>query len=610
MKSTDIFNLDLKDIIHLVEEYMKKSQSIAKDLPNIPEKKYKIIYNFIKLDNKEYIYISNLLKFYNIIYLNNKQYLAKIVEILNILEEFIMEQNKNIDVYNKLIKVIEYLECLVIEKNYKNKNDKDEDDLILSYLKVIAKGYERSGNKTDTTNCHKLIKQSNNKLKERKLNNIINIKNSSSRKKYESEYYDLTKTIDFFVTLIVLKDKFSKCNGYGNYSKYINNETFLKNQDNIMKIIWYIMENIKEKYKLEYDDLFQLNNNKKINSWDLEYLLDEYKSQYLNSIGFNIDSYFQLNNILDNIIKLFSNLFDINITNKTNLNIWNNNILKYDVIKNNITIGELFLDLDNSINSTYIFPKCDEDSINIGVIIKSYLNDTQIFDIVDFIHTLSYTLKYIVNNNDKVEFSYDHNYILEHLMEYVFWYPKMMKLISSNKHGTKLNESQIEKIINYRDLTIGFEIIRDITLSFYDQIIYTQQFIDKFRNINGIDDCLLIFYNLFKKISEKISPDINFQNGILYPGIDYSEQFGNNGLYYCKLTNKILAAQIFSKIIENKKYNNLKEIIDKLINNSKDEISSFISGEINLDGFIKIHNIPKNDDVTESEYSNTYTEKK
>lgn len=559
-----------KDIDNMAEIFIKKSVKrmnlLLDDGPLI---------DLLKEDIDEYLYISSLFNFLAVINNNKDIYYINLKKIDN----YINKLNSNKQIYNKICE-------------YKKAKGHD-----LLFLQKVIQGYEKVGIKIDGR-LNDIIRV------ESALNVVIPYEENITvnRKKKEEEYYNkFKKYTSSLLNNIILKNKWAVSHKEGCYSDYVNKYNLAKNSENINKFLYNLLYCIKEKYNDEHTALLDLNKGTAINSWDLEFLLKKYRDS--EELGIDVSKYFSHETCIPQVFEVFENIFNIIIIKVQDVEpLWGKNVQKYVIKVQDNIIGTFYLDLLNNynLNKCFLIPNFDK---IVGILIKS--GKTQFFkvnDLVSFFHDFTHIIQYILSSNN-----IKHNLLNVvnneidliktpcFIMEYIFWTPGIIKKLSSHyKTQAKLTDDNINQIIKMRDLTLGFEFKKHITLAFYDQVIYSSDELLKICTKKDVNETL--FYNVFQKINKLISPEINIPSYVLYPGTPINYMFGSNAIYYNYLWNKVYAAELFYKT---KSLDDLKATLQKLIlNPDKKSI-------VDLEGFINIHNITVDNST---EYSNYYTE--
>lgn len=577
MSQDIIWKYTSNELTMLVNNFITNSKKRMQNITNDNPKNTLMLLNE---DINEYLYISSLLNFLTII-TKNIMYTDSLKKI-NI---YINKINSDKTLFSKIY------DC------YKKGKYMDED---LLFMQKVVNGYEKVGINIDNIlDISSSIFECEKKLSINVPQVNLNNSNKNIRKNKEEQYYkNFTQYISKMNDNILLKHKYALLRGDKSFSDYTNKYNLSKTSENINKFLYNLLLCIEEKYLIEYESLIALNNNNPLNSWDIDYLLDIYKKKHNPDI--NVEEYFPLDNTLKHIFGVFGDIFGISVESNNNNNLWNKSVKKYTLSINEHILGVFYFDFFNNYNidKCFMVPSSIYYSILIKNLKSPYLKMGEIISIVhDFTHIVQY---FISANSCKYNFlnimnnEIDFIKIPSFIMEYIFWTPGIIKKISGHyKTNNKLDDDTINKLIYLRDVTLGFDLKKHITIAFYDQVIYSS---DELINICNEGKNQNVFNKVFDKINKLISPEINIQEYILYPGIPLNYFFGCNAVYYSYLWNKVHAAEIYSNI---NNFNDLKMALKKLLNNT------FKKGEISLEGFIKLHNIPN---IKSENYTNHYTE--
>ena len=141
------------------------------------------------------------------------------------------------------------------------------------------------------------------------------INDGNTRKTIESFYSKKYNNIfDHLSKLLVLRDKRAKILSYNCHSDFKSHIQMTKNSDNIKKFLTELLYKLDFRYKRELDTIIKIankyDNGSKINSWDIQYYITKWKQEY----GINentLKEYFELNNTLSEIFKIYEKIFNI-----------------------------------------------------------------------------------------------------------------------------------------------------------------------------------------------------------------------------------------------------------------------------------------------------------
>lgn len=468
------------------------------------------------------------------------------------------------------------------------------------------------------------------------------------RKKIEVLYSDKFKdSIEPIINGVILKDKHAKLLSYASHSDYKAHNQMIKSSDNIKNFLTDLIERLDYRYKKEIDSISSSNNCKVINSYDIPFFLNKWKIEY----GVNdntIREYFEYNNTIKMIIKIYESLFNIKfkIINSVE-NIWHCDVIIYKIqdLNNNSTtnIGILYLDLLSRegkykqtrcfcLRSGCYYP-CNKERFqtpiasivaslgsnnNVENKLKSLLLTHQ--EVISIFHEFGHAMhhifgktKYIIFSGTKVELDFIET--PAQVLDLLCWEKNTLKLLSCHFQTKKqLPDEIINKLIKIKNLDVGLHYKKHILLSLFDQMVYSSEsFINLCNKTNQKEELAYLLTNLYKKIFNETMISncktdkykINLNSNLILPVEWLQTLCGNDAQYYCYTWSRVLSADIFNEKFKGKPIDKKigEEFRKNILNygGSKDSykiVCDYLKRKPEINGFLNMFDLD-----TDAEYS-------
>lgn len=397
------------------------------------------------------------------------------------------------------------------------------------------------------------------------------IKNINIRKLVDYNYsLNKNDVMEHIAKLIVLHDKHAKILGYNNHCEYILENKMCNKSDQIQLFL-----------KKSLNKINKLNNDINTKIWDHYYYTNLWK--YEN--GYNDDLvkvYFEINSVVDKLIKLYELLFSIKFIKLNNVDKWNNDLIVFSICdKNNNNLGYLYLDLykrNGKINNTrcvclqsacmyplslnkYIKPiivLCMSfDKFTNGKTLLTYDDVTELFYEFGFVmHHIFGKTKYVIFSGTNVE--PDFVEIPAEMLKLLSYEPYIIKYMSEHYcKKDKMSDTLINKIIQLKNLKNNLGYKKNIIMASMDQIIYSSASFVKFCETSLFENSKDIIEPGFKMLYKQLFKEIVGKcNKNMYLPYDFCQIITNfDTQYYNILWSKMIAIDIFNVNIKNKEIN-------------------------------------------------------
>jgi Zn-dependent oligopeptidase len=438
---------------------------------------------------------------------------------------------------------------------------------------------------------------------------------SNSRKKMSIIFNSVAKeNLNILKKIIRIRYKISNIFGHKDFVSYMLSYNRLATLKEINYLLGKLIPILKEKANKEYNELLKISGKKYLYDYDISYYSNMYKKKFLNIDEQKIKEYFPSNYTIDKIIKIYADLFCINIKKiKGDKNqYWNENVDLYIVNdnKDGKKLGYFYLDLyprygkfthaaTFEIQNTYRNVN-DIRILPITAIVCNFTpinnkNNIALFtfsEIVTFCHEFGHGLHNILSNVKYVSLSgisMENDFAETPSQFFEFWCFNNDFLRKISRHyitKKSLPDNIITNIKKNKSYNIGLHFLTQILYIKYDLIIHHQKYINK-KYLHDIwfDICNdLLPFKILKKS---------------YPMCRFDHLMGYEVGYYGYLWSIIYAYDAFSLFEENGIFNKSlgkkfrKEILEKGGTvNAKKMLENFLgrktSNKSFFDSFVKL----------------------
>lgn len=437
----------------------------------------------------------------------------------------------------------------------------------------------------------------NKKITEDSFNSFMSyIEDSDTRKIIESRFYSkCEENIERFMELICLRDDQAKMLGCNNYIDMLIGTNGYA--DKIKDLLSDLIKFTEKSYQKEINTLKKASNGS-LNSWDIDYLIAEWKKMYgVSEDDFSRDMRTDI--VTKKVLKLYEKYFRIDFYEILD-DKWSDDVNSFEIRKDGKLLGIMYLDLFTRINKikhTKIFT-LNSKNVPIVCISMSIKNDNiRYTDVQTFVKCLSQTLMIVFNQTEYSIFCGEYSEtkftdIYSKLYEKICWEKDLMMHLSGK------NETVIKKCIKMRKIGNAIKIRRKIVDAYFDIIIHSSdKFIELFKKVLQTKDTLSIdkaMKDVYEKLYKKImGTDINYNSGIFKP-VGWLQTY--ESLYFGDLLSDIYASDLYvSRLKKNykKRYIHQEILNNIVINVPKTDILSrtenYLNREINIQNFIDMN---------------------
>lgn len=294
-----------------------------------------------------------------------------------------------------------------------------------------------------------------------------------------------------------------------------------------------------------------------LKAWDISYFSEKLQQEKYSYSNEELKQYFQLPIVIKGLFKLIYQLYGIEFVANHKIPIWHSDMQTFNVIKNGIVIGNLYMDLSarsgkqsgawmNSAQDKYSYE--GQDFIPQAYIICNFtppLNGSPsllTFDEVQTLfHEMGHALHHLLTKIDHFAISgingveWDAVELPSQFMEYFTWNYHILRTITKHiKSGTELPLELYNKVLSSRHYQSGLQMLRQLEFSIFDLVLHQAQT----SNL----DYLALLEQIRKDIAVTIPPKYNrFPNTFSHI---FAGGYGSG--YYSYKWAEVLATDIFA----------------------------------------------------------------
>jgi Zn-dependent oligopeptidase len=509
-------------------------------------------------------------------------------------EQFLNSQH---GIYKKLLEIkkhelshedSQFIEALIkcYNKNGINLSEKNKillkkvDTEIENIKSSIIKHIQHSENSIMTISYDKLngmplhiintfenIDCDNVKIKLNKLNYNLcmsYIKKDKVRKDIEILYSNNkhSSIMEQIAKLVVYRDKHDKLLTFANHSEYILSNKMCSKSEYIQTFLKKMSE------KLDINS----------NIYDTQYKLEQWKQ----TNGLNNDivkEYFEVNDVIHKIIKIYELMFTVEFTKINNVSKWCNDMLVYN-IKGNGVNGYLYLDLFNRdgkskqircfcLQSSCMYPvisgKYIKPIVMLGASFNKYTNNTCLLnfdEVTSLFHEFGHVMHHIFGKTKYIIFSgmsVEDDFIETpaQILEQLCYEPYIIKYLSNHYcKKEKMSNNLIDKIIEFKNLENNFNYKKNILVAYFDQIIYSSSNFVKLCESSLVENKIDQIYIAFTLLYEQLNKEINdIQVSEILPHDFLQIICDLDSQYYTILWSKMTAIDLYNRNIKGENIN-------------------------------------------------------
>lgn len=364
--------------------------------------------------------------------------------------------------------------------------------------------------------------------------------------------------------MIEKRDELAKALGYQSYAHLSIESEMAKTPEHVESFLNDLLSKIQAKATAEVRQLtqqlppsVQLSPEGKIYPWDKAYLLESYKKKHFNINENEISEYFPMENTIKELLSIYEQFLSLELKEESVSGMWHPDVKLIAVHQNNQLIGYLFLDLYPRENKythachTNLVPamRSIDGTIMpaVSAVIANFPKSTATqpsllkrYDVTTFFHEFGHALHGLLGatrlgSQSGTRVKKDFVEMPSQMLEEWLSDPQILKKVSKHyQTGEPLSDEMIKKILKLKNLSIGNDVQRQISLAFLA--------LDYFKD-GAQKDPYTIFKNIYNKIRIH---DVFYDNNHFYTAFGHLTVYGSQ--YYSYLWSKVFALDLFDRI--------------------------------------------------------------
>ncbi len=321
---------------------------------------------------------------------------------------------------------------------------------------------------------------------------------------------------DIISQILKLRGEESKILGYKNYADMALEFRDAENADDVINYLNNLSDKTMDSKRDAYKELCEFAG-LTIPAHSTAFYTKKYESEKLSVSESEIKPYFELHKTTDKVLNLLGDMFGIKFEKRA-AKIWNENVLYFDVIKNDRTIGGLYLDLivrDNKSPGAWMDPFAqhhinakEEEILPECVVVTNFAKPTDtspslltLGDIGTLFHEMGHALHFLLSRVaelDSNDIDWDVIEFPSRFLEFLSEDKSITKQISEHYiTGDKIPDSLLERIDNLNNYEKRWGM--NLAYDFFDMELHTSNEYDK-EFVQSVANSTKSRFSLFPKI--------------------------------------------------------------------------------------------------------------
>ncbi|MEA3317621.1 MAG: M3 family metallopeptidase, partial [Bacteroidota bacterium] len=192
-------------------------------------------------------------------------------------------------------------------------------------------------------------------------------KSDKARKELAKKFKNIAadKNLDILKQILIERERLAKTLDYKTFAEYQTENRMAKNPKNVWDFENNLKPKVKEKAKIDYQELLEIKqeykNNKSINtveSWEAAFYSNILKKEKYKLDNNELKEYFELNNVIKGLFNIAQHLYNIEFEEIEKPSVWHEDVRFFEVRENKKVIARFYLDLfprDNKFNHAACF---------------------------------------------------------------------------------------------------------------------------------------------------------------------------------------------------------------------------------------------------------------
>lgn len=373
--------------------------------------------------------------------------------------------------------------------------------------------------------------------------------------------YDNTDLID---EILALRKEMAECLGYENYAELSIADKMAESSEAVLEFLNHLAEKSKPRATVEYDTLklFARKNCdiQKLEAWDVMYVSEKLKQKEYGISQEELKPYFPVPRVLDGLFSIVSQLFNVEIRKRNDVDVWHKDVQFYEIYDTKETLrGQFYLDLyarshkrggawmdecigrmktENGIQTPVAYLTCN---LTPPVGNKPALLNHD--EVTTLFHEFGHGLQHMLTKVDALFVSgisgveWDAVELPSQFLENWCWEKEGLEKISGHyETGEPLPDHLFNKLLKAKNFQSAMIMVRQLEFALFDFRLHMEYGTEKFK---GVQELL---NEVRKEVAVVIPPEFNqFQNSFshIFAG-------GYAAGYYSYKWAEVLSADAFS----------------------------------------------------------------
>ena len=369
------------------------------------------------------------------------------------------------------------------------------------------------------------------------------------------------------VDILNLREEQAQLLGFGNYADFSVDVKMADSPAHVITFLEELAEKSHTHAKKEYNELQEFAASElglaDLQAWDVGFASDKLKLKLFDFNSEDIKPYFPADNVIAGLFKLTESLYDLTITQNTDVDVWNKDVRFYD-IKNleGELVAQFYFDLyarqhkrggawmadcatrfkgENEVQVPVAFMTCNSSSPT-GDKPALFTHD----EVITLFHEFGHGLHHMLTKVEYLDISgisgveWDAVELPSQFMENWCWTREGLDLFAAHyETGEKIPDELFNKIKAAQHFQSAMGMVRQLEFSLFDLRIHM-------TNISSANDIQNILNDTRQQVGVVPAPDFNrFQNGFshIFAG-------GYAAGYYSYKWAEVLSADAFARFEE------------------------------------------------------------
>ncbi len=327
-------------------------------------------------------------------------------------------------------------------------------------------------------------------------------------KAYMTRADDNSKLIE---KILSLRKEMADILGYKNYAAMNNISMSAKSVEDVISFLEELAVKGKPYALKELEDIKEFGKNlgiDNIESYDLAFINNLIKKEKLGFVEEDYLPYFESKNVTEGLLKFLSKLFDIQFKKIENIDVWNDEVVVYDLLIDSKPHARLFLDLYNRKSKrggawmnnwhTYRFDGNGNEYLSSAFIVSNFPPPKdgkpsllKHSDVTTLFHEAGHVIHHILSNVEEGYFSgvngveWDAIEFPSQFIENFAYEKKVLELFAKDcNNGEAIPDDMIDKLIKNKNFGSAMQLLRQVEFALFDMLVHQSDY--SYEEVRGI----------------------------------------------------------------------------------------------------------------------------